>query len=760
MMYPSEARLTRFEGVFDNLSEWDETLCSFVEIIRAGRYTSKRGIDEKFRKKILKYRNFLSSGDLKNYSDGKKKLMGVTLAGVFREGRKDEHLVRYSGLVHVDLDKLQVEQVEEYRKILQEDPCVLVVFISASGRGLKVICWHPLGPEHHQDVYFVFKMHVQQLLKCDDDVFDDVVLNLSRLCFVSHDPYAFLNPYASPIVSSFENLCQVIIPAHDQLSDLSNTAEEPKAKSLFDLSKHTIIDEGLEQKYGAAVLDANCEKIRGAVNGQKHDTRLKQARTVAGYVAGGYIEESVAMERLISAALDNTDNPKLAEKDIRAGFQHGLLEPLEVPLMIDSNQQFSTNGHAGTAEIEGLQVREADPYLDQKLKKVKEVAEEFTVDENEEEKVKKPNPLLSFDDFVADLAAPDYLIEDMIESESLITLIGDPGVGKSFMALSWGLAVATGMDWQDKPVKQGNVYYFAGEGKAGMKRRMMVWKDHHGRNPGTAFRCLAGGWNLTKMEEVDRLNTEIIEEIVQSDGQPAMIIVDTLARHFGADDENSTQAMTKFIHYMDVLRNHLQCTVIIVHHTGKDKEKGGRGSSALHAAIDAGFLIEKPNSESGSTMTLKCLKMKDGEMPAHQFYQLQLVDVRTPAGHLLVKNDGHTPFKSCVLSSAEEPQFEADDAGKKPKDYEIKAYDAFLELWEKGKRNLLESGRNLVDLSVDSEEWSDLCRSEKYGLTKYNVYDVRLNRRDSFQFFHDRVSVKKKHLIKINSNDGWVSGQR
>lgn len=749
-MYRSDHPITRFEGVTDTLSKWDESICSFVEIIRAGSFRDSRGALQRFGKKIIKLRGYLESGEKKIYDTNKKKLLGVTLAGVFREGRHDRDLIDYSGLVHVDLDKLTVEQVKSYQEILEKDPFVLVVFVSASGRGLKVICWHPLGSEYHEQVYWVFRSHVQQLVTCHDSAIDDSVRNLSRLCFVSHDPSAYLNLEASPMVSAVEDLGEMDFRDMSQNEDpLPNPEPEKKSKSLFDASRHTIFDDGKShEKYGAAVLDAACEMIRAAASGQKHQTRLYRARVVAGYVAGGYIEESVALQRLISAALDNTDDPRLAEKDIRDGFEHGKREPLEVP---DPDPQFFSGGLGG----DGPKVRQADPDMDEKLKKVKGVAEEFA--EGSEE-VKKPNPLLSFDDFVADMAPPEYLIEDMIETDSLVTLIGDPGVGKSFMALSWGLAIATGLDWQDKPVRQGNVYYFAGEGKAGMKRRMMGWKEKYGKNPGTAFRCLTGGWNLTKMEEVDRLYVEILDEIVEQDGNPSLIIVDTLARHFGADDENSTQAMVKFVHYMDALRNRLECTVIVVHHTGKDKEKGGRGSSALHAAIDAGFLIEKPNTEPDATMTLKCLKMKDGEMPAHQFYQLQSVQVRRADGHLLVKKDGCTPVTSRVLIPAEEPQFEASGAGKKPKDYEKKAYDAFLELWEKGKQNLLDSGRSLTDLSVDPEEWSDLCRSPKYGLTKYNVYDVRLNRRDSFQFFHDRVSVTKGHLTKINIDAEWVSG--
>ena len=206
MIFPSRNQITRFEGVTDTLSVWDETLCSFVEIIRVGSFKDSRGVPQRFGKKIIKLRGYLESGEKKTYDTNKKKLLGVTLAGVFREGRHDRDLIDYSGLVHVDLDKLTVEQVESFRRILEADPYVLVVFVSASGRGLKVICWHLLGSEYHEQVYWVFRSHVQQLVTCHDSAIDDSVRNLSRLCFVSHDPSAYLNLEASPMVSAVEDL--------------------------------------------------------------------------------------------------------------------------------------------------------------------------------------------------------------------------------------------------------------------------------------------------------------------------------------------------------------------------------------------------------------------------------------------------------------------------------------------------------------------------------------------------------------------------
>ena len=114
---------------------------------------------------------------------------------------------------------------------------------------------------------------------------------------------------------------------------------EKKSKSLFDASKHTIFDDAKNQEqYALAVLDAGCEMIRTAAYGQKHQTRLYRARVVAGFVGGGYLDESLALERLIAAAHDNTDDPKLAEKDIRDGFEHGKKAPIEpLPLEIKNN---------------------------------------------------------------------------------------------------------------------------------------------------------------------------------------------------------------------------------------------------------------------------------------------------------------------------------------------------------------------------------------------------------------------------------------
>ena len=70
------------------------------------------------------------------------------------------------------------------------------------------------------------------------------------------------------------------------------------------------------------------------------------------------------------------------------------------------------------------------------------------------------------------------------------------------------------------------------------------------------------------------------------------MIVDTLARAMAGGDENTAVDMGKFVTHADRIRAAIGATVNIIHHTGKDKAKGARGSSALRAATDTEIEID------------------------------------------------------------------------------------------------------------------------------------------------------------------------
>lgn len=88
------------------------------------------------------------------------------------------------------------------------------------------------------------------------------------------------------------------------------------------------IRDGGGSRYGLAVLRHACEKIEGAREGGRHETLKRRAHLVAGYVAGGEIEESLALDCLLSAALGSGLPEREASALLDWAFESGKERPL------------------------------------------------------------------------------------------------------------------------------------------------------------------------------------------------------------------------------------------------------------------------------------------------------------------------------------------------------------------------------------------------------------------------------------------------
>ena len=70
--------------------------------------------------------------------------------------------------------------------------------------------------------------------------------------------------------------------------------------------------------------------------------------------------------------------------------------------------------------------------------------------------------------------------------------------------------------------------------------------------------------------------------------------------------------MGRLIRACDGLKARTGATVLLVHHTGKDDSKIARGASALRAACDYEYLVERAQTPDPQVVA-KCKKMKDGK---------------------------------------------------------------------------------------------------------------------------------------------------
>jgi len=99
---------------------------------------------------------------------------------------------QYSGFVHLDFDKLTPEQLTTAFQIIIAIPYTFLCFISPSGNGLKVFIEVKTGAEHHDTAYLQVMKYYEDATGLKADV---KCKDITRLCFVSHDPQLYKNIY-------------------------------------------------------------------------------------------------------------------------------------------------------------------------------------------------------------------------------------------------------------------------------------------------------------------------------------------------------------------------------------------------------------------------------------------------------------------------------------------------------------------------------------------------------------------------------------
>lgn len=221
-----------------------------------------------------------------------------------------------------------------------------------------------------------------------------------------------------------------------------------------------------------------------------------------------------------------------------------------------------------------------------------------------------------------------FTLKHYLPENSLCSIYGRSGAYKSFLAVSWACHIAAGIPWAGHVVSPGSVLYVVGEGGIGVPRRIRAWElVHYDGNR------LNNVWLVNRpVFPVDPNEVrEVVKAVRQMESitgqQVRFIVIDTLARCFGGNDENDARDMGAFIEGCDILRRETGATLLVVHHSGKDDSKGARGSSAFRASLDAEFSINREGQ--GGAIILTCTKMKDAEEPPATAFDLHSVELFT-----------------------------------------------------------------------------------------------------------------------------------
>jgi len=193
------------------------------------------------------------------------------------------------------------------------------------------------------------------------------------------------------------------------------------------------------------------------------------------------------------------------------------------------------------------------------------------------------------------------------------------------------------------------VIYLCLEGAAGFLGRIRAWEASNGR----ALTALVG----FVTESFDLLNQDCVLGLVHAIGRfaktvsadlgPPVIVIDTLNRAMPGADENGPSAMGAVLKACSLISEASGGLTLLVHHVGKDAERGARGHSSLIAAVDASLMVVR--SAKGRFWEAK--KVKDGLDGTRGDFELEPVTLGVDA-------DGDE-ISSCVVRSSQSYASEA-----------------------------------------------------------------------------------------------------
>jgi hypothetical protein len=219
-------------------------------------------------------------------------------------------------------------------------------------------------------------------------------------------------------------------------------------------------------------------------------------------------------------------------------------------------------------------------------------------------------------EIVAEAREPEWLIHKIIERNVLAVIAGPRGTFKSFIALDWAMRMA--LDGHAGVI-------LSGEG-AGLDRRIAAWMNQH--REGVDLACLPlvaleRPLNLTSIAEMAAL-CEAIKELPTP---PVFIVIDTLSKFSTGLDENDNSQVAAFLSGLSAnFREDLNCTVILVAHSGHGDTQRPRGASSLMSNPDAEYIVARPDPR-GMTVTVSRERFKDAPALPPLAYEAKVVDL-------------------------------------------------------------------------------------------------------------------------------------
>tara|TARA_R110002110_G_scaffold130724_2_gene311184 strand:- start:442 stop:2898 length:2457 start_codon:yes stop_codon:yes gene_type:complete len=186
----------------------------------------------------------------KKISNLKKKLPCICFNGEF-SARSKKDLIKHSGLMVLDFDKMKPKEVAISNLTLQQNKHIVSTFISPSGNGIKALLRVPntLNTETHSQHYasFIEEFKLNNIDSSGSDV--------ARTCFESFDEDVYINSKAEVYKASVNLIKEIFI----QPEVIVPADQETIIEGVLNFNFNTSFVEGQRNEHILAVASLMCE---------------------------------------------------------------------------------------------------------------------------------------------------------------------------------------------------------------------------------------------------------------------------------------------------------------------------------------------------------------------------------------------------------------------------------------------------------------------------------------------------------------------
>ncbi|EEJ2380094.1 AAA family ATPase [Salmonella enterica subsp. enterica] len=273
----------------------------------------------------------------------------------------------------------------------------------------------------------------------------------------------------------------------------------------------------------------------------------------------------------------------------------------------------------------------------------------------------------------------DPIIDGLYNFKSTFELVGESNIGKSFFLLGQMACASAGIPFAGAKVIKSHSFYFDAEGGSTTLDRKQALQKTYGDDLDWLhiIDLQSEGWDITSKAG----QRAIIRHIRTTAGTDpvGLVAFDSLNQSVALSDkpfdENSSSDMGTVASALKAIADETGACAGVVHHPAKS-EKGarriGRGSGALHGAVDFVYFIEQPDESEPLRLNFYMEKARGNTK-------------QRPRGFLLAKckievAQGHTDAILALQSDREAPDFSAFLEGQTVKPLDSQPRDETLVL--------------------------------------------------------------------------------